>query len=41
MVADTGRLLAISLCCGNPRRDEANRSARAYLDGLAPLLRAA
>jgi arginase family enzyme len=39
-VAATDRVLAISLCCGNPRRDEANRSARAYLDGLAPLLTA-
>ncbi len=39
-VAATRRLLAISLCCGNPRRDDANRSARAYLDGLAPLLAA-
>jgi arginase len=39
-LAATGRVLAISLCCGNPRRDDANRSARAYLDGLAPLLTA-
>jgi arginase len=40
-VMATDRLLAISLCCGNPRRDDVNRSARAYLDGLAPLFRAA
>ncbi|MEO9174345.1 MAG: arginase family protein [Gaiellales bacterium] len=37
-IAATGRLAAISLCCGNPRRDEDGRSARAYLDGLAPVL---
>ena len=35
-VVATGRLRAISLCCGNPRRDDGNRTARAYLDGLAP-----
>jgi arginase len=38
VIAATGRLVAISLCCGNPRRDEDDRSARAYLAGLAPVL---
>jgi arginase family enzyme len=37
-IADTGRLVAVSLCCGNPRSDVENRSAKAYLAGLAPLL---
>ena len=37
-VAATGRLVALSLCCGNPRRDVDGRSARAYLAGLEPLL---
>jgi arginase len=38
VIAATGRLTAISLCCGNPRRDEGDRSAHAYLAGLAPVL---
>jgi arginase len=37
-VAATGRLVALSLCCGNPRLDVGGRSARAYLAGLEPLL---
>jgi arginase len=37
-VADAGRLVALSLCCGNPRRDVGGRSVRAYLAGLEPLL---
>jgi arginase len=36
-VADSGRLVALSLCCGNPRRDSDGRSTRAYLAGLEPL----
>ena len=37
-VAATGRLAALSLCCGNPRRDVDGRSTRAYLASLEPLL---
>jgi arginase len=37
-VATTERLVALSLCCGNPRRDVDGRSVRAYLAGLEPLL---
>lgn len=39
VVAATGRLTALSLCCGNPRRDVDDRSVRAYLAGLEPVLR--
>jgi arginase len=38
VIADTGRLVALSLCCGNPRRDVEGSSSRAYLEGLAPVL---
>ena len=37
-VAASRRLAALSLCCGNPRRDVGGQSTRAYLEGLAPLL---
>jgi arginase len=37
-VAATGRVVAVSLCCGNPRRDPAGTGARAYARGLAPLI---
>jgi arginase len=37
-VAATGRVVALSLCCGNPRRDIDGQSTRAYLAGLEPLL---
>jgi arginase len=37
-VAATGRLAALSLCCGNPRRDIEGQSTRAYLAGLEALL---
>jgi arginase len=37
-IAATGRVAALSLCCGNPRRDVDGMSVRAYLAGLAPLL---
>ena len=38
-IAATGRLAALSLCCGNPRRDIGGQSTRAYLAGLQSLLR--
>jgi arginase family enzyme len=38
-IAATGRLAALSLCCGNPRRDIDGQSTRAYLAGLEALLR--
>ena len=38
IVAASGRLVALSLCCGNPRRDVDGQSTRAYLAGLEPLL---
>lgn len=37
-LATTGRVTAVSLCCGNPRTDVESRSVHAYLAGLAPLL---
>ena len=37
-VAASGRLVALSLCCGNPRIDVDGQSTRAYLEGLEPLL---
>jgi arginase len=33
------RLVAVSLCCGNPRTDVDDKSTRAYLAGLEPVLR--
>ena len=39
IVAASGRLAALSLCCGNPRRDSDGRSTQAYLQGLEILLR--
>jgi arginase len=38
IVAASGRLAALSLCCGNPRKDVGGQSVRAYLAGLAPVL---
>jgi arginase len=37
-LAATGRVVGVSLCCGNPRRDPDGRSAAAYVQALAPLL---
>lgn len=37
-LAATGRVVAVSVCCGNPRRDPAGRSASAYARALRPLL---
>jgi arginase len=37
-LAATGRVVGVSLCCGNPRRDPDGRSAAAYVRALAPLL---
>jgi arginase len=37
-LAATGRVVAVSLCCGNPRSDVEGRSTRAYLAGLEPVL---
>jgi arginase len=37
-IAATRRVAALSLCCGNPRRDVDGQSVRAYLAGLEPLL---
>jgi arginase len=38
-LASTRRLVGISVCCGNPRRDPEGRGARALSGALAPLLR--
>jgi len=38
VLAATGRVVGVSLCCGNPRRDPDGRSAAAYVQALAPLL---
>ena len=38
VLADTGRVAGISVCCGNPRRDPDGHSARAYAQALEPLL---
>jgi arginase len=37
-LAATGRVVGVSLCCGNPRRDPDGRSAAAYAEALAPML---
>ena len=37
-LAATGRVVGVSLCCGNPRRDPDGRSAAAYVRALEPLL---
>jgi arginase len=37
-LARTGRVVGVSVCCGNPRRDPDGRSAQAYATALAPLL---
>jgi arginase len=37
-LAATGRLVGISVCCGNPRRDPERRGARALAGALAPLV---
>jgi arginase len=37
-LAATGRVVGVSVCCGNPRRDPDGRSARAYARALQPLL---
>ncbi|HSD02192.1 MAG TPA: arginase family protein [Gaiellales bacterium] len=37
-LAATGRVVGVSLCCGNPRRDPDGRSSAAYVQALAPLL---
>ena len=39
-LAATGRVVGVSVCCGNPRRDPDGRSARAYARALQPLLAA-
>ena len=36
--AASGRVVGMSLCCGNPRLDPDGRSASAYVRGLAPVL---
>ena len=38
-LAATGRVVGVSLCCGNPRRDPDGRSAAAYARALEPLPR--
>jgi arginase len=37
-LAATGRVVGVSLCCGNPRRDPDGRGARAYARALGPFL---
>ena len=37
-LAATGRVVGVSLCCGNPRRDPDGRSAQAYARALQPFL---
>ena len=37
-LAATGRVVGVSLCCGNPRRDPEGRSAAAYARALEPVL---
>jgi arginase len=34
----TGRVVSVSVCCGNPRRDPDGRGARAYVAALEPFL---
>jgi arginase len=36
-LAATGRVVGVSVCCGNPSRDPDGRSARAYARALQPL----
>ena len=36
VLAATGRVVGVSLCCGNPRRDPDGRGARAYARALQP-----
>jgi arginase len=36
-LAATGRVVGVSVCCGNPRRDPDGRGARAYARALQPL----
>jgi arginase len=38
-LAATGRVVGVSLCCGNPRRDPDGRGARAYARALQPFLK--
>lgn len=37
-LAATGRVVGVSVCCGNPRRDPDGRSARAYARALQPFV---
>jgi arginase len=37
-LAATGRVVGVSLCCGNPRRDPDGRGARAYVRALQPFM---
>jgi len=37
-LAATGRVVGVSLCCGNPRRDPEGRSAAAYARALGPVM---
>ncbi len=37
-LAASGRVVGVSLCCGNPHRDPDGRSARAYARALQPFL---
>jgi arginase len=39
-LAATRRVVGVSVCCGNPRRDPDGRSAQAYARALQPLLTA-
>jgi arginase len=39
-LAASGRVVGVSVCCGNPRRDPDGRSAQAYARALQPLLTA-
>ena len=36
-LAATGRVVGVSVCCGNPRRDPDGRGAQAYARALQPL----
>jgi arginase len=36
-LAASGRIVGVSVCCGNPRRDPAGRGAEAYARALQPL----
>ena len=37
-LAASGRVVGVSVCCGNPRRDPDGRAAQAYARALQPLL---